>query len=198
MDKILFYEGPWYFLSNFSSFAVHWYGSLWMTAEHAYQSAKFESPITRQLIHDARSAHDAKTIARVRKSDARSDWNSVKLAVMEEILRAKVEQHPYIRKKAHRIREYRAGRRFSGGSVLGTRSRLGGRKPPGAALDEDSKRNQDLVTRRQKTLLQRVFCSCGLCALTRGCFSWYFRSLVFSNESSLTWGVEHGREQDRK
>lgn len=99
MDKILFYEGPWYFLSNFSSFAVHRYGSLWMTAEHAYQSAKFESPITRQLIHDARSAHDAKTIARVRKSDARSDWNSVKLAVMEEILRAKVEQHPYIRKK---------------------------------------------------------------------------------------------------
>ena len=102
MEKILFYEGRWYFLSNFSSFVVFWRGLDWMTAEHAYQAAKFDDPIIRLLVRDARSAHDAKKVARANQHKVRPEWRqdpTVKLGVMEEILRAKLSQHSYIEEK---------------------------------------------------------------------------------------------------
>ncbi len=98
-DKLLFYDNEGYYLSNFSAFAVHIWGRLWMTAEHAYQAAKFTDETIRQLIADARSAHDAKKIARAHKEHVRPDWDAVKLGVMEEVLRAKLEQHPWIRRQ---------------------------------------------------------------------------------------------------
>jgi len=97
--KILFYEGPWYVFSNFSSFAVLWRGRLWMTSEHAYQAAKFfDKEIIEKIFH-ARSAHDAKKIARKYKEFIRSDWEEVKLAIMTDIVREKLLQHPYIQQK---------------------------------------------------------------------------------------------------
>ena len=98
-DTILFYESEFYVFSNFSSFAVEWQGKLWLTAEHAYQAAKFTDEKIRQEILEARSAHAAKEIAHAHESEKRSDWASVKLAVMEDILRAKLAQHPYVAKK---------------------------------------------------------------------------------------------------
>lgn len=99
-DKILFYEGKYYFFSNFSSFAVCWRGVLWMTAEHAYQAAKFTDKNIINAIRNAWSAHDAKKIARANAASIRPDWDDeMKLAVMEEIVRAKHNQHPYIQQK---------------------------------------------------------------------------------------------------
>ena len=98
-DAILFYEGEYYMFSNFSAFAVEWRGKVWMTSEHAYQAAKFDDKDIINQIFLARSAYDSKKIARENNGNVRKNWDEVKLSVMEEILRTKLEQHPYIKEK---------------------------------------------------------------------------------------------------
>ncbi len=99
---ILFYEGPHYYLSNFSSFAVMFNGQIWMTAEHLYQAHKFfwqrDGNIVDEIFH-ALSAHEAKQLGKVHKNKVVSDWDRMKLSAMEDILRAKYAQHPYVQIK---------------------------------------------------------------------------------------------------
>lgn len=97
--QVFFYEHEFYVFSNFSSFAIEWKGKLWMTSEHAYQSEKFADEALKEQIQQARSAHDAQRIAQEHKNEYRSDWNDSKLNVMKDILRAKLQQHPYVKKK---------------------------------------------------------------------------------------------------
>ncbi len=96
-DIVLFYESEFYMFSNFSAFAIRWDGEFWMTTEHIYQAEKFEDPEIRHKIRMALSAHDAKKIAKLHDRAKRSDWAKIKLAVMERILRTKLEQHSYVR-----------------------------------------------------------------------------------------------------
>lgn len=98
-SSILFYEGPWDFLSNSSSFAVEWQGHLCSTSEHAYQAEKFLDRALRHRICEARSVYDAKKIAQSERSRIRGDWTVIEVDIMERILRAKLEQHPYIRER---------------------------------------------------------------------------------------------------
>ena len=97
--QIFFYEHEFYVFSNFSSFAIEWKGKLYMTSEHAYHSEQFEDINLKEQIRKARSAHDALKLAESNKDKYRSDWGTIKLKVMKEILRAKVAQHPYVKKK---------------------------------------------------------------------------------------------------
>jgi len=97
--QILFYEQEFYVFSNFSSFKLEWKGEDWMTSEHAYHSEKFDDPELLKQLRDARSAHDAMVLAHANKSKRRKDWDEIKLDIMKEILRAKVDQHPYVKKK---------------------------------------------------------------------------------------------------
>lgn len=97
--QIFFYEHEFYVFSNFSSFAIEWKNKLYMTSEHAYHSEKFEDINLKEQIRNARSAHDALKLAQSNKGKYRADWDTIKLKVMKEILRAKVEQHPYVKKK---------------------------------------------------------------------------------------------------
>lgn len=99
MDKVLFYEGRWYFFSNFSSFAIYWRGRWWATVEHAYQAAKFSDTAIAEAIHQATSAHATKQIAKANIDKVRTDWHDIKLDVMEDLLRAKLTQHSYIRER---------------------------------------------------------------------------------------------------
>lgn len=102
-DKVLFYERPGYVFSNFSSFQVEWQGVLWPTSEHAYQAAKFDDQDIVEEIKNAKSAHEAYKLATVTYKDrVRSDWDTIKIDVMEEILRAKLAQHPYVQKELAR------------------------------------------------------------------------------------------------
>lgn len=96
---ILFYESEYYMFSNFASFAVKYNGLLWATSEHAYQAAKFEDKEVVDLIHKSLSSHDCKKIARVHKEKINPIWDSVKVSVMEDIIRTKISMHPYIREK---------------------------------------------------------------------------------------------------
>lgn len=97
--QIFFYENEFYVFSNFSSFKIKWKENLWMTSEHVYQAEKFDDTNIKKQIMDAISAHDAMKIAQNNKESYKKNWNETKLEVMKEILRAKVDQHPYVKKK---------------------------------------------------------------------------------------------------
>jgi len=93
-----FYEREFYVFSNFSSFAVKWKGRVWPTSEHAYQAAHFftTAPALVKLIFRAKSAHEAFKLARVNADKAPKDWEEKKVAIMEDIVRHKLQQHPYV------------------------------------------------------------------------------------------------------
>jgi ribA/ribD-fused uncharacterized protein len=91
---INFYTPTFYVLNNFSPHAVEFRGKLYPTAEHAYQATKCTDPQGQEEIRNARSPLMAKSLANEKYRGARDpDWDSKKLVVVEEILRAKVEQH---------------------------------------------------------------------------------------------------------
>ena len=100
---IYFYEQDFYVLSNFSAFNLKWGGHVFPTSEHAYHWEKFEgsdAPYSiRYGIRHAASAHEAFKLAEKHKEHRRSNWDDVKVGTMRGILRAKVEQHEYVRRK---------------------------------------------------------------------------------------------------
>lgn len=99
-DPVLFSEMEFYPLSSSSAFKVLFGGVEWMTARHAYEAAKFEDvSVVREYICKAPSAHEAGYIACTFAHHARRDWEKVKLSIMEEIVRAKLNQHQYVRRK---------------------------------------------------------------------------------------------------
>lgn len=101
-ERVCFYEQDFYVLSNFSAFQLEYRGHRFMTSEHAYQWAKFwntgNDSISLSIRH-APSAHDAFKQAEHFRQYRRADWDAIKLATMREILRAKAEQHEYVRRK---------------------------------------------------------------------------------------------------
>ena len=98
--QILFYEREFYVLSNFSAFKLNWHGIVFDTAEHAYHWTRFpvNSP-EQHIIRESASAHDAFRFAQENKRQQVSNWDAVKVGVMRNILRAKSEQHEYVRRK---------------------------------------------------------------------------------------------------
>jgi len=97
--EVFFYENDHYYLSNFSAFEVGWKGITFPTSEHAYHWEKFPDMPVQQDIIVATSAHEALQLARQYKTAVREDWNQVRVGIMKEILRAKAQQHEYIRRK---------------------------------------------------------------------------------------------------
>jgi len=92
---IKFYTPRFYVFNNFSAHAIEVEGRLFPTSEHAYQAAKCTDPQGQEAIRNARSPHQAKVLANETYKAARDpDWGSKKVAVLEEILRAKLAQHP--------------------------------------------------------------------------------------------------------
>lgn len=118
--QVFFYEQDFYVLSNFSAFTLQWEGLRFDTSEAAYHWEKFnhichvytEHEWTcvcrsqpelfrgiRDAIRSAGSAHEAFKIAEKNKEHRRPDWDMVKIPIMRDILRAKAEQHEYVRRK---------------------------------------------------------------------------------------------------
>lgn len=96
-----FYEREFYCFSNFSSFSVLWKGKNWQTSEHAYQASRFlkSNPKVVDMIFKAKSADEAYKIAQKYKSDNFEDYGEDDLKNMENILRAKLKQNPYVMHK---------------------------------------------------------------------------------------------------
>jgi ribA/ribD-fused uncharacterized protein len=100
VERVRFYEHDFYPLSNFSAFTLQWKGRRFDTSEAAYHWEKFpDAPEVQDMILEAPSAHEAFKLAESQRVFRREDWDAVKLDVMRAILRAKVEQHEYVRRK---------------------------------------------------------------------------------------------------
>ena len=104
--QVFFYEQEFYVLSNFSAFRLLWRELDFATSEQAYQWEKFRGvpndqhrAEVRHLILTARSAHQAFKIAEEQRGFRRSDWENIRTVVMGDILREKVRQHEYVRRK---------------------------------------------------------------------------------------------------
>ena len=111
-------EKPFGLFSNYHPTPVLFDGQSYYSTEAAYQAAKFEDPWYCNEIRLSRTAHQARMLARqetsaykwatevnalIAKSKQlglrpRSDWDQVKLSVMERVVRAKLEQHSHIAK----------------------------------------------------------------------------------------------------
>ncbi|MER9471023.1 NADAR family protein [Mesorhizobium sp. M0520] len=111
-ERVCFYEQDFYVLSNFSSFSIMWEKSprvgliRFDTSEAVYHWMKFKPNIPTaeqyhlmEQIRYAPSAHEAFKIAERNKHLRRPDWDDVKVDVMRDILRAKVDQHEYVKRK---------------------------------------------------------------------------------------------------
>lgn len=92
MDKINFYEGKYYLLSNFSAHRVVFNGVDHQTAEHAYQYEKFSDSAIKDKIKNAASAFLARQYGQTNEGKV-DDWEDKKVEVMEQIMRAKMQQH---------------------------------------------------------------------------------------------------------
>ncbi len=103
-SEVYFYTPVFYPLDNFSAHQVEIWGKLFPTAEHAFQWKKFSvsAPEVSQQIFVARSPHEVKHIADGNKDKIQPEWHDMKVTVMEEILRAKAEQHKYVRERLKR------------------------------------------------------------------------------------------------
>jgi ribA/ribD-fused uncharacterized protein len=103
---ITFYTPDFYVFNNFSAHAVEFRGQLYPTAEHAYQAAKCTDTIGKEEIRNARSPLQAKDLANGKFRPARDpEWDAKKLAIVAEILRAKLAQHTEAREALARSRD---------------------------------------------------------------------------------------------
>lgn len=100
-ENVGFYEREFYVFSNFSSFQVEWRGRLWQTSEHAYQASHFfeTAPKLVEEIFKVKSAHEAFKIAKANADKIPDNWEEVKVGIMEDIVRNKLKQNPYIMHK---------------------------------------------------------------------------------------------------
>ena len=102
MDEVIgFYPREFYPFDNFSSFKVKWNGYLYSSVEEAYQAASFMGSDEElvEKIKKSYSADDAQRIAYANRDKQRKDWDNIKVDIMEELLRLKLEQNPYVKKK---------------------------------------------------------------------------------------------------
>lgn len=126
MDEVIgFYPREFYPLDNFSSSKVEWNGYLYSSLEEAYQAASFigSSEELVEKVKHSHSADEAQRIAYANRDKQRKDWNEVKVGIMEELLRLKIEQNPYVKKKTFINRRLLNSRRFSKRFILGMGSK---------------------------------------------------------------------------
>lgn len=98
--QVFFYEQDFYVLSNFSAFTLVWCDRRFDTSEVAYHWEKFRGAETVQyIIRSQTSSHAAFKAAQEMKHAARDDWDDVKVDIMRDILRAKADQHEYVKTK---------------------------------------------------------------------------------------------------
>ncbi len=83
--------------SNFSAHPIRLDGKTWPTSEHYFQAQKFEEPEHREAIRREKSPMIAARMGRDRKKTLRRDWESVKVSIMTDAVRAKFQQHEDIR-----------------------------------------------------------------------------------------------------
>ena len=93
METIERFDGEYRFLSNFAAAPIRMRGLTYPTVEHAYQAAKTEDDLKRQVVRAAPTPGAAKMLGR--KLDLRPDWDAIRVDVMRACLRVKFAREPY-------------------------------------------------------------------------------------------------------
>jgi ribA/ribD-fused uncharacterized protein len=83
--------------SNFAAFPIRLDGQTWPTSEHYFQAQKFEDEMHRDAIRMTASPMIVARMGRDRKKKLRADWESVKVGIMTDAVRAKFTQHDELR-----------------------------------------------------------------------------------------------------
>lgn len=106
-EVIGFYPREFYPLDNFSSFKVEVDGYLYASLEEAFQSSLFlpDYPEISERIKNSYSAHEAQKIM-CENSDKVKYSDNEKIEIMEKLLRLKIEQNPYVKKKLLETKDY--------------------------------------------------------------------------------------------
>lgn len=97
MIKIPYYETSYFALHNFSANAVEIDKVVYPTAEHAFHALKFEDPNIREEIINSSSPVAAFHLGKKYKPQRRSDWDDIKVGVLEDIIRHKALQNPDVK-----------------------------------------------------------------------------------------------------
>jgi ribA/ribD-fused uncharacterized protein len=79
--------------SNFAPYPIELDGKRWSTSEHYFQAQKFDDSEQQEAIRREKSPMVAARMSRDRKKKLRRDWESAKVAVMRQTVRAKFTQH---------------------------------------------------------------------------------------------------------
>lgn len=90
-EKIDKFEGEFHFLSNFYPAYLLYEGVVWPTSEHAYQAMKTDDENQRLNMAMLDTPAEAKRYGR--SVAMRRDWDTVKVDIMEEIVRCKFTQN---------------------------------------------------------------------------------------------------------
>ena len=107
-DEVIgFYPREFYPLDNFSSFKVECDGYLYASLEEAFQSLLFlpDYPDIALKVKQSHSAHEAQKIMFANKDKVKYS-NEEKVQIMEKLLRLKLEQNPYVKKKLLETKDY--------------------------------------------------------------------------------------------
>lgn len=93
-----FFIDGWYVFDSYAPFQIEWNDKLWPTAEHAFQAAHFfeTNPKLAELVRLAKSPREADDLANENSQFDDPKWREKRTAIMEEIVRAKYEQHVLI------------------------------------------------------------------------------------------------------
>lgn len=95
--KIDRFDGENHFMSNFHDSPIVLKGELFLTVEHAFAAAKTTDPVARKQIQLAKTPGIAKRLGR--KVELREDWETVKVPVMEYLVKLKFNTHEDLARK---------------------------------------------------------------------------------------------------
>ena len=101
---MVFTNGSFIVFQTSLVFKLNGGGRVWQTSEHAYQASHFfeTAPELVEQIFQANSAHEAYKLAKANTDRAPENWDEKKVTIMEDIIRHKLEQNPYI---LHKLRQ---------------------------------------------------------------------------------------------
>lgn len=107
-EYIGFYNREFFCLDNFSSFGIIMEGKVYPTVEHAYQASKFivTAPDIADKIRTSLSAYESKKLAWANADKQDKNWDEHKVAIMEKLLKLKLEQDSYVKDKLLQTENY--------------------------------------------------------------------------------------------
>ncbi len=93
-----FFLDDWYVFDSYAPFQIEWRGKQYPTAEHAFQAAHFfkTNPELAEQVRLTRSPREADDLANDNKQYDDPNWRAKRIVIMEEIVRAKYDQHPLV------------------------------------------------------------------------------------------------------